>query len=497
MADVLEAINFEEPTLLFAMLALACVACCACYLCQPEWQYEEFRDEEAPPVSCCYYTFVTTCCCSAPPRRAKRSSMHPFLVRSRTPPSGTGSWRPLTSLRKTFAAMSDNEERMVHAINMLFVPILCGLYYYELYQNILVCFEANATGDSHLIYLTIAFQFAPIVHIALFVGAHWKPLSEIGVDIFWTGVQELTLTGPLIGFVQLLRDGEMPIEFIETACFAAQMLYCIIPQSAMQLLEIQTAESARLRATLQQALYTNLAIAALEIWKAYYHAGPPLNLQKYRYARHSAHWWLLPLLLSRAVSLVGVLVLGPALVVTLVSPSLALVIVLIATFVVSPVDIWGAMLFPHMWDQTTGQSWAPPHPIGVWNCFLGAPQTLAIDSAITSAAAFNRSLARCSLDGVTMHIWMLTACAASLAYNYKYTVGMGEIDGEIDASYERLSQLLVVYGCCIGYWLLTIIFLRCVFATGRNEAIDKATAFQRMFEDKREQARAAHATGKV
>ena len=52
------------------------------------------------------------------------------------------------------------------------------------------------------------------------------------MDVLWTIVQELTLSGPLVGLLQLLRDGETPVEFLDTASSAAQMLLCIIPQAS-------------------------------------------------------------------------------------------------------------------------------------------------------------------------------------------------------------------------------------------------------------------------
>ena len=498
-----------EPTIddvkliLLFVLPIVCITCIARYFCQPEWQYESFRDEEDPPVSCCYYTYITTCCCSSPPpRRLDRERIHPFFARSRKAgATSRHTWRPLASLRRTFDGM-DFEERLVHTVNMMFVPVLCGLYYYELYQNVQVCLEARAAGDMQLLLLIVVFQFSPILHIFFFVHAHSKPLRDIGVDIFWTMAQELTLSGPLIGLVQLVRDGEMPLEFISTASSAAQLLYCIIPQSATQLVAIQTAGSPRLRSTLEMALYSNLAIAAVELWKGYFVWGPPLNLQRYRYAKHSEHWWLMLLLPTRAASAVGLYVLGPALVATLVDPYVTVGIVTTG-LIFACVDMWGSTIFPHMWDQHTGQSWACT-PFGWYNWFVAAPQGFPVDGAMITAAAVNQNLLCCGLDTLTLPLWVGTSCAGSLLYEYinkpevpwhhhEFLHGKSEAQ-IIEESYMRLAPLLAVYAGCVAYWLITLVFLRCMFATGRKEAIEKATAFQGMFNEKREQARESYAS---
>lgn len=460
---VSEAWDVFRTTQLFPGLAvpiLLVVACCCC---------------------CCCYRFT------ARASKVDRAPLHPFFLRSRKPGKPSEhEWQPIATIRKALEGLP-REEQVVHVVNATFVPILTALYYYELYQNFHVCIEAKAAGEFHLIFWTVVFQFLPIVHIACFVRAHVEPLRDaFGIDIFWTIVQEFTLSGPLISLVQLLRDGEMPVEFIDSASFAGQMLYSIIPQSATQLIAISRTDSPALREGLEIALYTNLVMAALEMWKSYFHWGPPLNLQKYRYAKHTEHWWLLPLLLAQAVARTGVFVLGPALVATLVLPATAVIIV-VAGLLFASIDIWGATIFPHMWDQRTGQSYACT-PYGWLTFFLAVPSALVVDGSFQFGAAGNQSLLRCGLDFLLLPLWTITTCVSALLYEY---LGIG--GAEIELLYTRLEQLLRLYACSVAVCIIVMALLRCKLAQGRQEAIGKATAFQTMFHQKREAVRAAHA----
>merc|ERR1712194_402779 len=123
-------------------------------------------------------------------------------------------------------------------------------------------------------------------------------------------------------------------------------------------------------------------------------------------------------------------VLGPALVATLVLPATAVIIV-VAGLLFASIDIWGATIFPHMWDQRTGQSYACT-PYGWLTFFLAVPSALVVDGSFQFGAAGNQSLLRCGLDFLLLPLWTITTCVSALMYEY---LGIG--GAEIELLYTR------------------------------------------------------------
>ena len=95
-----------------------------------------------------------------------------------------------------------------------FVVVRTILFYCDLSLEISVCIQAAELKDYVLLLATILFAFLPIAHMATFICMHRGQLRMLGLDIFWTLAQEFTLTGPVLVLFGLLRDGELPNEFL-------------------------------------------------------------------------------------------------------------------------------------------------------------------------------------------------------------------------------------------------------------------------------------------
>ena len=198
-----------------------------------------------------------------------------------------------------------------------------------------------------------------------------------------------------------------------------------------------------------------------------------------------ARSWLSLLLLVQSIARAGMVILGPALVATLVHPAFAAAIVFVG-LLAAVVDMQGALSFPHLWDPKTGETMYDQVVVAL---LVGTPQMIASDSSTLCHASSNPQLTQWGLDYMAVPIWLVGASAGLLAHEHATASISG--DPEMVAhTFASLNAVLVVFASCCASWFALVLFLRCLFANGRAAAKEKAYTYWQGLQDRRAKVRA-------